>query len=805
MNTLRPHLILLLFFTCIISAHSQTNTQTIRGTIKDKVSGGLLPGATVLLVDDSSSTKAVNSDADGAFRFEEVAVGRHEIKVTFIGYKPLDLPNVLVRSGRETVLSLEMEESAVSIKTFEITGERKDGTVNQMASGSTRLFSMDEAERYAGSRADAGRMASNYAGVQGADDSRNDIVIRGNSPMGLLWRIEDVDVPNPNHFSTPGTSGGPVSILNAKTLATSDFLTGAFPAEYGNSNAGVFDLKMRNGNNEKHEFTAQFGFLGTELLAEGPISKKNHSSYLATYRYSTLKLFEAMHIKIGTDAVPAYQDASFKLSFPTKKAGTFSFFGIGGMSGVDILVSTYTEPKQEIYGDQDRDQYFNTSMAAVGVSNTYQINSSSYTKLTIAQSISHVDAYDNLVYRNPATFHLDSMIKKLGYMFNEGRTSLNFSYNKKVSNKFNYKAGIRADRFQYNLLDSNFNESSNIYRWDKRADFQGDAYLGQAFVEGLYKANDKVSFNAGVHSQYFLMNKSSSIEPRAGVKWIFHPKQALSLSFGMHSQMQPSYIYFLRKPSPTTGDTVQLNRNLDFTKSNHLVLTYDYSVNSMFRVKIETYYQWIYNAPVTYYASAFSLLNQGSAYNRFFPDSLINIGTGNNYGIELTLEKFYGKNWFLLATGALYSSTYYGSDGVERNTNFNGRFATNLVAGKEFFLSKSHNTTLELGTKVTWAGGQRYTPPDTLGSLVAKELIEIDSLRNSLQFHDYFRIDFKVGVRINGKHVAHEIGLDLVNAFGIKNLLDIIYAPDPKNPLASPLRAENELGFLPLFYYKADF
>ena len=179
-------------------------------------------------------------------------------------------------------------------------------------------------------------MASNFAGVQGADDSRNDIVVRGNSPIGVLWRLEGVDIPNPNHFAIAGTTGGPVSIINNKYLSNSDFFTGAFPAEYGNSIAGVFDLNMRRGNNEQHEFSGQLGFLGTELFAEGPINKSKKSSYLGSFRYSTLQLFQFMNLSIGTSAVPNYFDGGVKLSFP-KGTSIINVFAIGGKSNIDIL------------------------------------------------------------------------------------------------------------------------------------------------------------------------------------------------------------------------------------------------------------------------------------------------------------------------------------------------------------------------------------------------------------------------------------------------------------------------------------
>ena len=343
-------------------------TQTIRGKVTDKEAKATIPGVSVAVYKDSVLITGTSTDEKGNFRLTEIPIGRRTIKFSFIGYEPLILHNIEVTSGKEVILNMEMEEAAVAMQEVVITANRKDQPLNEMTSVSARTFTVEEANRYAGSRGEVSRMSSNYAGVQGSDDSRNDIVIRGNSPMGLLWRLEGIDIPNPNHFAIAGSTGGPVSILNNKVVANSDFLTAAFPAEYGNSIAGVFDLKFRNGNNEKHEHTGQFGFLGTEITTEGPISKSKGSSYLIAYRYSTLQLFNALNIDIGTTAIPNYQDISFKFNFPMKDGSNLAFFGVGGKSKIDILKSNLTEPQREIYGKQDRDQRFGTSMGTTGLS-----------------------------------------------------------------------------------------------------------------------------------------------------------------------------------------------------------------------------------------------------------------------------------------------------------------------------------------------------------------------------------------------------------------------------------------------------
>jgi hypothetical protein len=787
---------ILLFLSMIsFSVFAQDHVQVIRGKVIDKESKSPLPGATVVLASDTSSFRGVTTDARGNFRLENVSVGKHALKISFIGYKPVYMDGIIVTSGKEVILDISIEESVTSMKEIEISATRKHETINEMAVVSARAFSVEETDRYAGSRGDPARMASNFAGVQGSDDSRNDIVVRGNSPMGVLWRLEGIDIPNPNHFAVAGTTGGPVSILNNKVLANSDFLTGAFPAEYGNSTAGVFDVRMRNGNNEKFEFTGQFGFLGTELTAEGPISKKTGSSYLVNYRYSTLKLFETLKVPIGTSAIPNYQDAAYKLNFPLKK-GVFSVFGVGGNSSIDIWESRKKPEDVDLYGERDRDQFFGSTTAVTGASYIHFINPTAYARVTTAISYYESHSIHNKVLRDSA-WNVIATPQLLGYKGEEIKYTSSFYINKKIGSRHVLKPGMFVHRYQFNIIDS-------ILRGDEfqtRIDANLGAYLIQPYLQWKYKITDDLEWLAGVHAMHYTLNNNSVVEPRAALKWNINPRQSIGLGTGVHSQLQPSYIplhqiYY-------NGQAVRHNQNIGFSRSNHYVLTYDYSLGKSTRLRAETYYQQLYNIPVEVRTSAYSIINQGVGFQRFFPDSLQNTGTGTNKGVELTVEKFFSKSFFFLATASIFDSKYRGSDGIERNTDFNGRFASNLLIGKDF--KAGNNSVLSLSSKTTWAGGRRHTPVDFAASELANEAVFIDDLTNTLQFRNYFRQDLRISYRINSNKVTHEIALDLINVLGVKNVLALSYSPNPDNPTANPMVEQYQLGFLPLFYYKIDF
>lgn len=780
--------------------------QTVRGKIYDSETNFQIIGAKITLLSDDSLTKfQVLTNEEGAFRIDNVPVGKYQLTAYYPTY---DLKTITleVNSGKEAIANIPLSERIIEQPEVKITARKKGAVINEMALISAQQFSVEETNRYPGSRMDPARMASNFAGVQGADDSRNDIIIRGNSPLGVVYKVEGVDIPNPSHFAISGSTGGPVSIINNKILGNSDFFMSAFPSEYGNSTSGIFDLKLRNGNTNRHEFTGQFGFLGTEFLAEGPMSKNGRSSYLVMGRYSTLSLFQKIGIQLGTDAVPVYGDAAFKFNFLTKKGGAFSFYGMGGKSSISILISEQKEYSEEFYGEGDRDQYFGTSMGVTGLSYKKSLNEKTYIASTLALSYDEQHANHNYLIRSlesdSITIRVDSIYPLMGYKFATTKASGFFSINHKINKQHLIKAGINVDVMFMNQLDSArilVTDTNFVVRWD----YKGSAAMIQPFIQWKYRISDKMDFTAGIHSQYFsLSNSFSYVEPRLGWKLKMNKGQAVFAGAGMHSSTQPLYTYTYHKLD-NAGNKIYHNKNMDFSRSLHTGLGYEKAFEKGFNVRTEVYYQYLYNIPVTVTPSSFSLINMGGGFARFFPDSLKNTGTGHNYGIELTVQKFFDKSFFFLFSGCLYDSKYTGSDGVLRNTSYNGSYVTNFLAGKEFKLNSKQ--TISLGMKVTMAGGKRYGYADPVQSSLYNEVIFKDSLYNERQFKDYFRADFKINWKFNADKVTHEIGLDLVNIFNTKNLLSLTYAPNLKNPSADPFAEKQQLGFLPIFYYKIDF
>ena len=379
---------------------------------------------------------------------------------------------------------------------------------NEFAAVSARSFEVEETSRFSGSRNDPARMASNFAGVSGANDARNDIIIRGNSPTGLLWRLEDLDIPSPNHFASFGSSGGPVSMLNNNTLARSDFFTAAWPSEYGDALSGVFDLKMRNGNKDKYEFLGQIGFNGIELGAEGPFDKnKSNATFLINYRYSTLALFKLLGANtfLAGGAVPAYQDLSFKIDVPTKHAGIFRLFGLGGLSNIALL-GNQGDNSTNLYGTANQNIYNNVQTGIIGFSHTYFLTPKSYIRTTIGANNQRQNAnIDTIGVINP-----DSVAHYIKSSLRQDKYSVHVVYNVKLDSKNTIMAGINN-----NVYDVKFKDSISIFNsFHPIIQGTGPSDLIEAYITWQHKFGDRLVLNAGAHAQYYSLSNSFAPEPR---------------------------------------------------------------------------------------------------------------------------------------------------------------------------------------------------------------------------------------------------------------------------------------------------
>jgi hypothetical protein len=781
------------------SLHAQS-TQTIRGRIVDEVSKTPLIGVNVIIVISADNILGSATDIDGNYRIENVPLGRQTLKISYIGYEEQAIPNIIVTAGKEVVMNISLTESISTLNEVVILGngkEDKTATNNDLAVVSSRSFNVDDTKRYAGALGDPSRMAANFAGVVGGNDSRNDIVVRGNTPTGMLWQLEGLNIPNPNHFGALVSTGGPVSMLNNNNLDKSDFMTSAFPAQYGNANAGVFDIRLRDGNNEQHEFLGQVGFNGFEFGAEGPFSKNSKASYIVNYRYSTLGVFQALGIEFGTGSnTPLYQDLNFKISLPTAHNGKWTLFGVGGISEIDLLGSKADLSKDtNLYGDENQDSYPRYKTGIMGVSYERKFSARTFVKFTggVSGSEEGYDA-DSLVRDN--NLAVTARYKQFDSHYNSAKYSFNVYARTKYSSKNSLTYGFYVD---VNHLKMYAKDSyANLNRDTIRIDMDDQTTLSQAYATWRHRFSGALSLNTGVHAQYYSLNKQLAVEPRISLQYLIDLRHSLSIGYGIHNQTQNVYTSYIQTKTPE-GDVILTNKDLDFTTSQHYVLTYDWNITNNVRLKAETYYQLLSNVPVESDPSSFSALNVGGNYSSPDNTNLVNKGSGRNYGVELTLERFFSKGYYFLVTTSLFDSKYKGSDGILRNTAFNTQYVVNTLAGKEWRVGKNKNF-LSLNLKLTTIGGKYLTPIDREQSQIYRRTIYKNAEAYSVKQDPYFRTDLKISYRKEYKRSTLEVSLDLQNLTNNKNIFSQSY-----NPRTNAIVTQYQQSFFPVPYVRFTF
>ena len=715
-------------------------TQTVRGIVLDSKTNAPIEFATVRIMNVGSLGST--TDSLGRFRIDNVPVGRCNIQTSYVGYNTNIFNEIPVTSSKEVYMEITLDENIHSLAEVVIQPEiKKDKPLNAMAITGGRMISMEEAGRFANGFDDPARLSSAFAGVAG-DVGTNAVAIKGNSPQFTQWRLEGVEIPNPTHFADlTGLGGGFLSALSTQVIGNSDFYNGAFPSEYSNALSGIFDMQIRNGNNQKYEHTFQLGILGIDLASEGPISRKHGSSYIFNYRFSTTSL------ATGNDMNLKYQDLSFKLNFPTRKAGTFSIWGIG-------LIDRYKpeaidRDEWETQGDR---QSGNTAFdkAAGGLTHKYLINADTYIRSSLAATYSKDRTRADQITEDDKLVHVgDIRNSKWDIVFN--------SYlNKKFNSNHINRTGITVTGLQYDLdykISPNFGLDIPMEQISKG---NGGSCVLSAYSSSVINLSNHLTTSLGITAQYFTLNKNWTVEPRAALKWSFNPKHALALAYGLHSRREKLDYYFVEQEA--NGKT-ESNRYLDFSKAHHFGLTYDWNINSYMHLKMEPYYQYLFRIPVEE-NSSFSIINHQS----FYLDRILkNRGSGVNYGIDITLEQYMKNGFYYMITASLFKSKYKAGDNIWRNTRLDKNYLLNILAGKEWMVGRNKQNVLSLNGRIFFQGGDRYTPVDEGKSMIEHDIKFDETRAYSKKFDPSINGDISFSYRINKKKISHEFSIKMLN------------------------------------------
>ncbi|MBN1820645.1 MAG: TonB-dependent receptor [Prolixibacteraceae bacterium] len=773
-------LFLLLVFQ--ISSKPQVLTQTIKGKVFDVESNSPLPGATVTIV-DSNPLKGSGTDAVGFFRIENVEVGRYDILVSYIGYKSYVVREIVVGTGKEVVLNIGLKESVNEVDEVTVKAlSNKNRPKNSMTTLSAIQVNMEQANRYAGGFDDPARLVSSYAGVA-QSLGNNGIVVRGNSPKGLLWRMEGVQIPNPNHFADYiSLGGGAVTALSSQTMATSDFFTGAFPAEYGNALSGVFDINLRTGNTEKHEHVFQVGAVGIDFASEGPFVKGKRSSYLFNYRYSTLGLLAPILPKEMGKLT--YQDLSFKLNFPVK-SGTISLWGIGAydFQGKEAINDSLK------WENNDDPKEFETrlTMGAVGLNFKKVIGTNTYFQTTLA-------ATENSLDWSQDRFN-EQMVLLPKRNVKDYKWKLTFTgfLNHKFNAKHTNRTGFIIDRLMYNMdikKADDYGKEMVTYASEKNG-----SSLYQFYTQSKFTPTDRLTLNMGFHSQYFGLNHNFSFEPRVGISLKIISNQTVSFAYGLHSQVESLQLYFVEQN--VSGQTIMPNKKLDFNKSHHFVMGYEAQLNDNLFLKIEPFFQKLVNIPVVP-DSYISTINLKETYG--FNQTLVNSGSGKNYGVDVTLERFLNHGLYYLFTASVFDSKYTGGDGIERNTAYSRNYVFNAMGGKEWLVGKGKQNLFNANIRLTYMGGNRIIPLNETETLAQKEIVEDYSRAYEFQLPNAPILSLSLSYRKNKLNHSSIWSFHLINALGHKEFQEYEFNKD-----TNKIEQVEDLLFIPNISYKIEF
>ncbi len=776
------HMLVLMCFLIVTSEAQDIKKYSMRGVVTDAITQEPLIGA-LCYVQQYEHLSSV-TDANGSFRIEGLNLGRQTIKVTYLGYENFSAL-VEVTSGKELVINIGMREDIKALDEVVIIADaEKNRAVNTMSYASTRTFSVEESNKFAGAVDDPARMVQSFAGVVATNDGSNYVSIRGNNPSGLLYRMEGIDIPNPNHFGDVASSGGGVSVLSSQVLANSDFSTGAFSAEYGNAIGGVFDIKLRKGNNEKTEFTFKAGFLGLEAAVEGPLSKKYKGSYLVNYRYSTLSLIDKLGVNLS--GVLNYSDLSYNIYLPLTKKTNLSLFGISGWSNQNI--SENLEDLNEDSGALDHfgKLKFVSNLSTNGLKLTSSVRKNGFLSATFAfsRTLAEFDEFVTTQYPNHHYF------SKYNINNTNDKLSTAISYTQKLNKKMTLRSGTYFDYLTYDTQFDQYQTESQFINLINKND---GALMARAYSQLQYRINEKWSTNLGLHYSNFLLNNKQVLEPRGNIQYNLNKTSSLSFAYGQHSQIQPLIVYFVK-----SNEGESMNEDLDFTKAHHLVFTYNLAINSHTRLKSEAYYQALNNIPVgTGDNKNYAIVNQ----DFLFPDfELVSEGKGRNLGLELTLERFLHKNWYYILTGSIFDSKYKTPSLDWTNTRYNAGRSLVATVGKEWVVGKKKRNIFGVNLKNAWVGGQWDTPIDRAASRIEKKLIRDETNPFSVQLKDFYKLDVGVKYKRNKNNFTSTLSLDLMNATNSRNVGGITY--DVNN---DKITEWTMMPFVPILSYKVEF
>lgn len=750
--------IYLLGIICPLFLHAQ-KTGNIIGVVKDKNTQETLVGVAAAL---EGTTLSAATDLDGKFKITGIAPGSYNLKLSFIGYQSQTIFNIVVTTGNDNILAVELEPATENLKEVTVTsntfGKRTETPL------SVQSLSAEEIKSNPGGNFDISKVVQALPGVSGTTGSasfRNDIIIRGGAPNENVYYLDGIEVPQINHFATQGSAGGPAGILNVSFIEDVTLSSSSFAAKYDNALSSVLQFKQRNGNPEK--FQGNFRLSSTEIAGtlEGPLSKK--TTFLASARRSYLQLlFEAIDLPIR----PNYWDFQYKVNHQINSKTTLTAIGIGAIDEFNFGVPKNSDPSKEyvLRAFPTINQWTYT----VGI-NLKRLINKGYYNIALSRNMfnNQLDQFEDAQANDESKRNLKSISQEIE---NKLRWDVN-----QFSGKWKFNYGLMAQYVKYNnnsfirLRKELKDTLGNLIQPAVSFNFDSDIAFFRGGIFGSVSRRfftDRLTATLGIRTDVNSftndgLNPLNAISPRLSLSYALTEKWNINASVGRYTKIP---IYTVLGFKDNAGNFV--NKDNKYILCDHYVAGLEYLPTSSMRITAEGFYKAYSNYPVSNFDGT-SLANQGGNFGAIGNEDVSSTGKGRAYGMELFIQQKLIKNFFTTASYTWFVSEFTTAAGNYISSSWDTRHLLSFIVGKKF------KKGWEIGLKLRYSGGSPYTPFDTVASranylATGNGVLDFSQL-NSLTLPAFRQFDFRIDKKFNTKHATFDIYFDVTNALLFRN------------------------------------
>lgn len=749
----------ILFLTLISLSSFAQNTGRISGKILDKLTQKPIFGVSVQI---ENSSKGTSADENGAFRITGLALKTTNLHFSAQGYEKYTAYNIVVNSGNEIYLTIELSPSNQQLNEVIVTQNRKTAKVATLESPlSVQRLTSEEIKSNPGGNFDVSKVIQTLPGVGGGPQGggfRNDIIIRGGGPNENVYYLDGIEIPVLNHFQTQGSSGGPQGMLNVSFIEDVKLSSSAFDARYDNALSSVFQFKQRTGNPNKFQGNARLSATEFALTTEGPLSKSGKTTFLASVRRSYLQfLFQALDLPIR----PSFWDAQFKITKQVNSSTTLSFMGLGAIDEFSFgTLRKATPEKLYIYNSNPLVNQWNYTL---GMS-LKKLLDNGYLNLALSRNVfdNNFLRYEDNLKKNPTEINLD-------YSSRETENKLRLDVNKNI-NGWKITYGLSAQMVEY--ANSTFQVvNRSVTNPANQAIYSYTSPLNSLWKYGAFAQLSKTFFDSklglsgGLRTDMnsFTTTGSDPLEtlsPRLSLSYILSDKWTANASVGRYFKLAPYTILGFATKSSMSNSTQLVNQDSKYQQSDHYVAGLEYLHDESLRFTAEAFVKEYANVPISN-RKGISLANLGGDFNVLGNEDVTTSGKGKAYGFELFAQKKLTDKFFGILSYTFYRSMYSGFDGNLIASNWDNQHLLSLTWGYKF------PRNWELGLRFRYQGGAPYSPYNEVSSRA--DFLSLGqgnfdySKLNTQRLPNFHSSDVRIDKKYNLKKVTIDVFLDVTN------------------------------------------